>query len=228
MSAVEVPGSRPARVMVVDDHAVFREGLTALIDRSDGVTVVASAGDGAEACAAMADAQPDVILMDLLMPTMNGIEATRRITADHPDVAIVMLTMVEDDDSVFAAVCAGASGYVLKGSDGPAVLRAIDAAMRGEALFGASIARRLTALFQGAGSSARGPRPFPDLTDREREVLDLIAQGRDNAQIARRLQITPKTVSNHVSSIFAKLRVADRAHAIVAAREAGLGEHGLT
>ncbi|BDZ64672.1 response regulator [Agromyces mangrovi Wang et al. 2018] len=215
--------SPAVRVLVVDDHRLFREGLTALIGRADDTEVVGSAETGAEAIARVEELHPDVVLMDIMMPDMNGIEATRRITADHADTAVVMLTMLEDDDSLFAAMCAGARGYVLKGADTGDVLRTVRAAARGEALFGPAVAQQLTAFFRHADATGPTVTAFPELTDREREVLDLIAEGRDNAGIAHRLQVSTKTVSNHISNIFAKLRVSDRAQAIVAAREAGLG-----
>ena len=211
------------RILVVDDHALFRAGLTALLRAASDTEVVGEAGTGTEALAQLQELEPDVVLMDIMMPDMNGIEATRRVRTDHPDVAVVMLTMLEDDDSLFAAMCAGAHGYILKGADTTDVLRTVRAVAAGEALFGPAIARRLTAFFQHAGGKGLSVGPFPELTDREREVLDRIAEGLDNRQIGSRLYISAKTVSNHISNIFAKLHVADRAQAIVAAREAGLG-----
>jgi DNA-binding NarL/FixJ family response regulator len=210
--------------MVVDDHKLFRDGLAALIEGADDTVVVGHAETGKEAITRLNDLDPDVILMDIMMPDMNGIEATRRIKADHPDISVVMLTMLEDDDSLFAAMCAGAQGYVLKGADKADVLRTVRAVARGEALFGPAMARRLTTFFQHAEGKGLSVSPFPELTDREREVLDLIAEGLDNSQIASKLYISNKTVSNHISNIFAKLHLSDRAHAIVAAREAGLGK----
>jgi DNA-binding NarL/FixJ family response regulator len=161
--------------------------------------------------------------MDIMMPEMNGIEATRKIREDHADIQVVMLTMLEDDDSLFAALCAGAHGYILKGADKADVLRTVRSVANGEALFGPAIARRLTTFFQSAKGQGLKVSPFPELTARAREVLDLIAEGLDNSQIASRLYISNKTVSNHISNIFAKLHLADRAQAIVTAREAGLG-----
>lgn len=215
------PGA--VRVVVVDDHVIFRQGLAALLADAAGVSLVGQAGTGTEAVAVIEDVQPDVVLMDIQMPEMNGIEATRRVVDDHPDVSVVMLTMLEDDDSLFAAMCAGARGYLLKGADKEEVLRTVAGAAAGEARFGPEIARRLTAFFQRADTQGLAVTPFAELTDREREVLDLVARGMDNAGIAAKLFISGKTVSNHISNIFAKLHVADRAQAIVKAREAGLG-----
>lgn len=214
----------PIRVLIVDDHQLFREGLAALLAAAAETEVVGTAGSGAEAIAQTAALTPDVVLMDIQMPDMNGIEATRRILADRPEVGVIMLTMLEDDDSLFAAMRAGARGYILKGADKAEVLRALTAVAGGDALFGPAIAHRLNAFFQrGAGVKAT-VLPFPDLTDREREVLALIAQGISNSDIATRLHISGKTVSNHVSSIFNKLQVADRAGAIVKARDANSGQ----
>ena len=211
------------RILVVDDHRLFREGLNALLDAAPDTEVVGEASSGEQALAQVDELVPDVVLMDIMMEDMNGIEATRRLLADHPDTQVVMLTMLEDDDSLFAAMCAGAHGYILKGADTADVLRTVRAVADGQALFGPAIARRLTTFFQHAAGKGLSVSPFPELTDREREVLDLIAQGMDNRQIAARLSISGKTVSNHISNVFAKLHLADRAQAIVAAREAGLG-----
>ena len=211
------------RILVVDDHRLFREGLTALLSAADDTEVVGEAGTGTEALARSDELAPDVVLMDIMMPDMNGIEATSRLRAEHPDIEVIMLTMLEDDDSLFAAMCAGAHGYILKGADAAEVLHTVRAVGAGEALFGPAIARRLTTFFQHVEGRGMSVSPFPDLTDREREVLDLIAQGLDNRRIASRLYISGKTVSNHISNIFAKLHLDDRAQAIVVAREAGLG-----
>lgn len=212
------------RILVVDDHKLFREGLIALLTNAPDTTVVGEAGTGAEAIAQAEKDQPDVVLMDIQMPDMNGIEATRRILATNPDIGVIMLTMLEDDDSLFAAMCAGARGYILKGADKAEVLRTITAVNQGQALFGPAIAGRLTAFFQRGGAANTAVVPFPDLTDRELELLTLIAQGVNNREIATRLHISIKTVSNHISNIFNKLQVADRAQAIVKAKDAGLGE----
>ncbi len=213
------------RVLVADDHPVFRYGMRALLSAEPDIELVGEAADGEEAIQLAASLRPDVILMDLNMPGTNGIEATRRILEAGPqeEVGILMLTMFEDDDSVFAAMRVGARGYVLKGADGTETLRAIRAVARGEAIFGPSIARRLTQYFAAPRQEAVATRAFPELTERERDILALIARGYTNTAIADRLYLSPKTVRNYVSSIFAKLQVADRAEAIVRAREAGLG-----
>ena len=217
----------PVRVVVVDDHVLFRQGLTALLDAAPDTTVVGQAGDGAEAVDVVAATTPDVVLMDIQMPRVNGIVATRTVVDARPDVAVVMLTMLEDDDSLFAAMCAGARGYLLKGADKADVLSSVRAAAAGEARFGPVVAQRITTFFRRADDQDLRVTPFAQLTDREREVLDLIAGGLDNSTIASKLFISTKTVSNHISNIFAKLHVADRAQAIVIAREAGLGRsHG--
>ncbi len=209
------------RVLVADDHPVFRYGMRAILSSKPDVELVGEARDGEEAVALAVALKPDVILMDLNMPGTGGIEATRRILEKLPGVGILVLTMIEEDDSVFAAMRAGARGYLLKGADGAETIRAIRAVAGGEAIFGPSIARRLTGYFAGAKDAAT--QPFPELTEREREILSLIARGRTNAAIAEALYLSPKTVRNYVSNIFTKLQVADRAEAIVRAREVGLG-----
>jgi DNA-binding NarL/FixJ family response regulator len=215
------------RVLVADDHPIFRDGLRMLLTSIPEFEVVGEAASGAAVVELAASLQPDVIVMDLHMPELNGIEATRRVVEASPHVGVLVLTMYEDDDSVFAAMRAGAKGYLLKGDDQAEIVRAIQAVGSGEAIFGPAIAERIIQYF----SASRGAGPalaFPELTDREREVLRLIAQGHSNQAIAQRLVLSPKTVRNHVSNIFAKLQVADRAQAIVRAREAGLGkEQGL-
>lgn len=214
-------------MLIADDHTLFREGLRALFLSVPDITVVGEAGTGAEAVQRCAELQPDVVLMDIQMPAMNGIEATRRITHTSPHIGVIVVTMLEDDDSVFAAMRAGARGYVLKGADKAEILNTLRAVAAGAALFGPAIAQRLTHYFgnlPAAGSTL--PQAFPELTDREREVLALIAQGHNNSEIAERLSLSPKTVGNHISNIFSKLQVADRAQAIIRAREAGLGGAG--
>jgi DNA-binding NarL/FixJ family response regulator len=211
------------RVVIADDHPVFRDGLRGILGSSEGVEVVGEAATGEEAVEVAAAHQPDVVVMDLHMPDLNGIEATRRILHQSPHIGVVVLTMYEDDASVFAAMRAGARGYLLKGADKAEILRAIQAIGSGEAIFGPAIARRVIEYFS-APQVPGPPLAFPELTAREREILDHIAQGMNNQAIARKLYLSPKTVRNHVSNIFAKLQVADRAQAIVRARDAGLGQ----
>ena len=213
----------PIRILLADDHPFFRDGVRLLLDSTEDTTVVGEANTGEEAVALAATTAPDVILMDINMPGLNGIEATRRIAAASPQVGILMVTMYDDDDSVFAALRAGARGYVLKGANQVELLRAIRSVAAGDAVFGPAIARRLIGYFSAPRPSVPW-QPFPELTDREREVLTLIAQGRSNAEITDRLFLSAKTVRNYISTIFSKLQVADRAAAIARAREAGLGE----
>jgi DNA-binding NarL/FixJ family response regulator len=211
----------PTRVLLADDHPVFLGGMRALLDSTPGVEVVGEAATGEDAVTEATERQPDVVVMDIQMPGLNGIDATREIVARSPHVAVLILTMFEDDDSVFAAMRAGARGYLLKGSAPHDIVRAVETVGRGEAVFGPAIARRLIDFFAATTETY----PFPELTQREREVLELLAQGRSNTDIARRFVISAKTVRNHVSNIFTKLHVADRAQAIVRAREAGLGQN---
>lgn len=214
----------PIRVLLADDHPVYRDGLAALLASVEGLDVVGTAEDGEAAVVLATELQPDVVVMDVQMPGLDGIEATRRLTAANPHIGVVILTMGEEDATLFSAMQAGARGYLLKGANQAEIVRAVTAVARGEAIFGPAIARRIAEFFAGspaAGSAAE--QAFPQLTAREREILELVAAGRSNAQIAGTLFLSPKTVRNNVSNIFAKLHVADRAEAIVRAREAGLG-----
>ena len=208
-------------ILIADDEPAFRSGLRALLRSAADLDLVGDAATGDEAIRLAADLQPDIILMDINMPGVNGIEATRRILTASPHIGILMLTMFEDDDSVFAAMRAGARGYLLKGALKAEILRAIQAVSSGGVIFGAAIAQRMMRYFTGL-KPVEPVALFPDLTEREREILTLIAQGQSNAAIAERLVISAKTVSNHISNIFSKLRVADRAQAAIRAREAGL------
>jgi DNA-binding NarL/FixJ family response regulator len=211
------------RLLIADDHPVFRHGIRALLSATPDVEVVGEATSGDEAIALAETLQPDVILMDIQMPGVNGIEATRRILHTSPHIRILIVTMFEDSASVFSAMRAGARGYVLKDTEKDDVLRAIQAVGRGEAIFSPAIASLLIDFF--AASHLAVPREiFPSLTEREREILHLIAQGHANAEIARQLSLSVKTVTNYVSNIFSKLQVVDRAHAILRAKEAGLGD----
>jgi DNA-binding NarL/FixJ family response regulator len=210
----------PVRVLLVDDHPMFRDGLRLALGSVAGIEVVAEADSGASGIAQAAQHQPDVVIMDVNMPDLNGIEATRRIVAESPHIGVLVLTMFDEDESVFQAMRAGARGYLLKGADQEDIVRAVQAVARGDAIFGPALARRLIGYF---ASGRQAAVPFAELTDREREVLELVARGRNNTEIARELFISGKTVRNHVSNVFAKLQVTDRAQAIVRAREAGLG-----
>jgi DNA-binding NarL/FixJ family response regulator len=210
-----------ASVLIADDHPVFRGGLRALLASTGDIEVVGEATTGDEAVTLAIALCPNVVVMDLHMPGgINGVEATRELAARASAVRVLILTMFEDDESVFAAMRAGASGYLLKDAEQDDVVRSIVAVARGDAVFGPSIAARMRAFFAEERGRAT---PFPQLTARETEVLDLLAAGHDNATIARRLGVAPKTVRNSVSTIFLKLHVADRAQAIIRARDAGLG-----
>lgn len=224
------------RVVLVDDHPMVREGLRAVLEHLGGAEIVGEAGDGESAVVLATATSPDVVVMDLTLPGMSGIEATRRLVDRDPALGVLVLTMSDDDASVFAALRAGARGYVLKGATGEELVAAMTRVARGEAVYGAAVASRIrTFLVDGPveGSvdrSVDGPGRgtptqvrFPELTAREREILDLLADGHANADIARTLYLSPKTVRNIVSSIYAKLQVADRAQAVVRARQAGLG-----
>lgn len=208
------------RIMVADDHAIVREGMRALIGAVDGYELVGVASTGRDAVREAVVLRPDVLVMDISMPDGSGIDATREVSRVAPDTAVLMLTMFDDDDSVFAAMRAGALGYVLKGADPEDIVRAIASVAAGHAIFGPGVAKRAIAYLS---APARNDPAFPSLTPREHEVLDLIATGLGNAAIAGRLSVSPNTIANHVSSIFAKLQVASRPAAIIRARQAGLG-----
>ena len=212
--------SSSIRVLIADDHPLFRDGLIALLDEGPGTELAGAATSGIEAVDLARDTQPDVVVMDLHMPVMNGVEATRRIVADNPGITVLVLSMFDDDASVFSALRAGARGYLLKGADQEQIRCGIAAAANGEVVFGGHLATRILACF----TAVAAPEPvFPQLTEREREVLELVAQGRANTAIAARLSLSQKTIRNHVSNILTTLQVADRAQAIVQARDAGLG-----
>ncbi len=210
------------RVLIADDHPLFRHGIHALLAATPDFDVVGEATNGEEVIHMAGEFQPEVILMDVNMPGVNGIEATRRILQEHPDIRILVVTMFEDDASVFMAMRAGARGYLLKDAQKEDMLRAIRAVGSGEAIFGPAVANRLIDFFSTAHPVVQ-PQGFPELTEREREILGLIARGLKNPEIASRLVLSQSTVRNYVSSIFSKLQVADRAQAIIKARDAGLG-----
>jgi DNA-binding NarL/FixJ family response regulator len=209
------------RVLVVDDHPLYREGLAMALETMEDVEVVGQAADGATAAELATSLAPDVVIMDLHLPGMSGVEATRQLLADRPNTRVLVLTMLEGDSSLFAAMRAGARGYVLKGADRAEIERALRTVAAGEVVFSSGVAASVTAWFREGGSTAR--QPFPELTEREREVLDLVARGLTNAEIAARLVVSDKTVRNHVSNVFAKLHVANRSGAVARARDAGLG-----
>jgi DNA-binding NarL/FixJ family response regulator len=208
------------RILIVDDHPTFRLGMAALLSSIRDVEVVGEAGTVAEAISAVDREVPDIVVMDLQLPDGSGVTATERIVAAHPSVGVLVVTMFADDEAVFAAMRAGARGYLVKGAGQEEIERSVRAVAEGQVILGTPVAQRAVALF--AARSAR--TSFPELTEREYEVLDLLAAGLDNQSISRRLAISDKTVRNHVSNVFTKLQVADRPQAIVKAREAGLGE----
>ncbi len=209
------------RVVIVDDHRLVRQGLEAVLASATDVVVVGQAADGRGAVDVVADTEPDVVLMDLQLPELSGLEATREILAVRPDTAVLVLTMFEDDDTVHAAIAAGAVGYLLKGADGEDILAAVRSAAAGQAVFGAALAQRLRTLF--ANGPTKSEASFPELTERERLILDKLAAGLTNVEIGHALFLSPKTVANNVSMILAKLNLAERGQAIVLARDAGLG-----
>jgi DNA-binding NarL/FixJ family response regulator len=210
------------RVLIADDHLIFRDGLRALLASTPDTELVGEASSGDEAVLLAGSLQPDVILMDLQMPGLTGIEATRRIVQESPHMRVLVVTMFDDDNSVFAAMRAGARGYMLKGATHADMALGIRAVGDGDAIFSPTIAGRLMEFFASFRPSAP-PRVFPELSEREREILELIAQGKKNPDIAARLVLSPKTVRNHVTNILSKLQVADRTQAIIRARDAGLG-----
>lgn len=209
------------RVLVADDHPLFREGLVAALGALPDVEVVGECGNGREAVEQAVRLRPDVVVMDLHMPELGGVEATRRLSRESPDVAVLVLTMLEGDASVAAALRAGARGYLLKGADRAEIVRALDVVAGGGAFLGADVAARIPALLSHGGGDER--RPFPQLTAREQEVLELVAQGLSNSAIAGRLYLSPKTVRNLVSTVLTKIDARDRAHATALAHDAGLG-----
>ncbi len=211
----------PIKVLIVDDHPLVRQGLYSVLSAASDVAVTGETGDGRTAVKLAAELQPDVIIMDLQLPGLHGIDATREIVATQPRPAVLVLTMFEDDDMVFAAMSAGAAGYLLKGANGADIITAVRAAAAGHAVFGAALAQRLRAWF--APSPQPQDPPFPQLTQREREILDGVAAGLTNGQIGQIMFLSAKTVANNVSNILAKLHLAERAQAIIAARDAGLG-----
>jgi DNA-binding NarL/FixJ family response regulator len=212
----------PVRVVLADDHPMFRYGLRAVLDDAPEVDVVGEASSGRELLDVVAETAPDVVLTDLGMPDMDGVTATRELVARHPGTAVLVLTMHSDDESLFASMRAGAMGYLLKGADGPELVRAVLAVAAGDAVYGAPVARRIVEFYSGAHKDYAA-QAFPDLTPRERDVLDLVASGARNHEIARRLGLSEKTVRNHVSALLLKLQVPDRTAAAARARDAGLG-----
>jgi DNA-binding NarL/FixJ family response regulator len=213
------------RLLIVDDHALFREGLRALFSAIEDIELVGEATYGQEAIDIVEQLQPDVVLMDIDMPGMSGVQATRTILRETASTGIVMVTMLEDDASVFSAMRVGARGYVLKGAQPKELVETIRAVANGQALFGPAIATRIMHFFNEQGQqseSSLSKDAFPELTPRELEVLELIAEGNKNSEIAKKLVISDKTVRNHITNIFSKLQVADRAQAIIKARDAGL------
>lgn len=215
------------RVLLADDSAPFRAGFCAALAGDESIDIVGEASDGNEALGMAGALQPDAVVMDLSMPGIDGIEATRRLVQRSPHIAVLVLTMFDDDESVFAAMRAGARGYLVKGAKREDIVRAIRAVAAGEAIFGPAVARRISDYFGNQSQPSAVPSdPFPELTDREGQVLEMMASGQNNTVIAQRLSLSPKTVRNHASNIFTKLLVADRAQAIIRARDAGLGRAG--
>jgi len=211
------------RVVLADDHPMYRYGLTAVLDQAEEIEVVESVGDGAALLRAAAVHRPDVVVTDLTMPGLDGVTASARLSLSHPGLGIIVVTMHEDDEHVLAALVAGARGYLVKGADGEEIVRAVLAVAAGDAVYGGSVARRIVALCSGAADVAKRPDAFPDLTRRERDVLELLSAGCRNHEIALRLSLSDKTVRNHVSQVLMKLQVPDRTAAALKARDAGVG-----
>ncbi|KGN40203.1 response regulator transcription factor [Knoellia aerolata] len=211
------------RVVVADDHPMYRFGLAAVLAQAAEVEVVAEAGNGTELLRAVTELAPDVVITDLTMPDLDGVTATRRLLEARPGLAVLVLSMHEDDEHVFAALRAGARGYLVKGADGTEIVGAVRAVAAGGAVYGGSVARRIVSFYSGGEQGSPTARAFPDLTPREREVLELIAVGCRNHEIARRLELSEKTVRNHVSQVLAKLQVPDRTSAALRARDTGIG-----
>ena len=216
-------GVEPLRVLIADDHPLFRDGLRTLLASAPDAELVGEATTGEEAVSLTAELQPDVVVMDLQMPGMGGVEATRRVVSGSPHVRVLVVTMFDDDATVFSAMRAGARGYVLKGANYREMLRAIQAVGDGEAIFSPAVAVRLADYFANSIRPSAPPDVYPELSEREREILALLARGLKNPEIAARLYLSPKTVRNNVSNILTKLQVADRTQAVIRAREVGLG-----
>jgi DNA-binding NarL/FixJ family response regulator len=211
------------RVVVADDHPMYLYGLTAILAQADGIEVVARLDGGTDLVRTVEQHAPDVVVTDLTMPGLDGVTATRQLLQARPGLPILVLTMHEDDEHVLAAMRAGARGYLVKGADGEEIVRAVRTVAAGGAVYGGSVARRIVAFYAGHDTASPAQRAFPELTTREREVLELLSVGCRNHEIARRLGMSEKTVRNHVSQVLAKLQVADRTAAALKAREAGLG-----
>jgi DNA-binding NarL/FixJ family response regulator len=217
-----MPETSPVRVVIADDHPMFRFGLTAAIGAAPEIDLLGEASSGAELVEMVDRVTPDVVITDLAMPGMDGVSATRQIKARHPTVAVLVLTMHEDDEALFGAIRAGARGYLLKGADGEDIVRAVLTVARGDVVYGTSVAQRIMDFFTGANKDY-ATTVFPALTGREREILEFVAAGHNNHEIARRLLLSEKTIRNHVASILTKLQISDRAAAVAKARDAGLG-----
>ncbi|MGH8970628.1 MAG: response regulator [Actinomycetes bacterium] len=213
----------PLRVVVADDHPMYRYGLAAILGQHEEIEVVASVGDGDALLRAVDEHKPDVVITDLSMPGVDGAAATSRLVGVRPGLAVLVLTMHEDDEHVFAALRAGARGYLVKGAEGAEIVRAVQTVASGDAVYGRPVARRIAAFFAGEQTDAPSARAFPALTPRERDVLELLASGCRNHEIARRLGMSEKTVRNHVSQVLVKLQVPDRTAAALKARESGVG-----